>query len=203
MKSLIPVFLAFVLVTGACQAQQEPSRHSGELSVSYGVLGMQQILDFYSDIFLDIMGGVITTNNTDAVGPVTVAYTHAFSDVVSLGVEANVVRLVKDCDVNIANTKTPFTVTNMYYSLMPRLDLTWLRAGAFTCSTSLAAGVLHLTQTSDPSKIENHTIAEVTDTYVAFQVTPLRLRIGGTVGGFVEIGLGHRGLLAGGLSVQL
>ncbi len=203
MKRLFTVLLTLIILPWTASAQQEDRPPTGELSVSYGVLGMQQILDFYSDIFLDIMGGVITTNSTDGLGPVTLAYSHRMSDVVSLGVEANVVQLTKECDVNLSGTTYPFTVKNMYYSLMPRLDLTWLRSGVFTLSTSISAGVLYLSQKSDPSKIKDQSIAEVTDMYMAFQVSPLRVRVGGRVGGFLEIGLGHRGMVLGGVSVML
>ena len=83
---------------------------------------------------------------------------------------------------------------------MPSVKFNWLRKKSFGMYSALSAGVMFASVSVEgEAKAADPDAKDETVTTFMFQATALGLEFGGNVRGFVEAGVGEKGLLCAGL----
>ena len=100
---------------------------------------------------------------------------------------------------NNGGTRMPFKYDQFNTSLA--LELTWLYSSreSFQAYGFAGAGLLHWEEYDHDQ--DNTSYTESGDKF-AFQFTPIGIRVGRSVGAFVELGYGYKGIFHGGISFQ-
>ena len=84
-----------------------------------------------------------------------------------------------------------------FYTLLVRTDYRWVNQPVVQLYSGISLG-----GTWWRSAYENPDIKFVSTSFFNMQVTPIGIRVGKQVGGFLEFGLGSNGLLVGGVSAK-
>jgi opacity protein-like surface antigen len=88
-----------------------------------------------------------------------------------------------------------------HYTLALEAEYDYIRSGKFTMY-----GLAGIGGTLYTLSYEDHNNNSLNDSnanpYVAFQVTPIGLRFGKNIGGFLEFGFGYRGIVNAGMFVK-
>ena len=124
-------------------------------------------------------------------------YQRTLGKVISLGVTASVNPILS----NIVYKKgTTGTSAEMAFSLMPKMEITYVQHGVFAAYSAVAVGVSYLTR-----KVNNANGTTETGTLwrVGYQISLVGVRVGKNVGGFLELGYGYQGMFRLGLSAKL
>ena len=91
-------------------------------------------------------------------------------------------------------------LTENFITVMPSVKFNWLRKKNFGMYSALSAGVMFASVSVDgAAKNADPDAKDETVTSFMFQATALGLEFGGNFRGFVEAGLGEKGLLCAGL----
>jgi hypothetical protein len=93
-------------------------------------------------------------------------------------------------------TKTG-TINDNYYSIVAGFSFQYSNTGFTRLYSGFNFGILVLNKNDS----NYGTAKESTTNHMGFQITLLGIRTGGTVGGFLELGIGNTGFLSGGASV--
>lgn len=96
--------------------------------------------------------------------------------------------------INFENGQTAFLKDN-FYTFMLRTDYRWVNQPGVQLYSGLCLG-----GTWWQSGYEQPSVNVINNSFFNMQFTPLGIRVGKQIGGFVEFGLGANGLIAGGIS---
>ena len=186
MKKYLLTMCAALLSMGA-QAQEQ--KH--EIGVFYGVGSA-------SDVFSVITSSISAAAGEQSSfwGPIGVEYYYNISPVIGLGAVA----AYASCKAEDEKTRKD-DLTETFITVMPSVKFNWLRKKNFGMYSALSAGVMFLSvscnanaEASDPNAKD-----ESLATFM-FQATALGAEFGGEqFRGFVEAGVGEKGLLCAGL----
>ena len=114
-------------------------------------------------------------------------------------------------EIQVKNEKVEgYLYTSQVKSLVGMLSVGWTyyREGIWDISCEASLGVVHKDdfQTKVADALEGRTLKlpkENDKTTVAYNITPIKVRVGGgIVGGFAELGFGYKGLFNAGLSIK-
>ena len=170
-----------------------------EVGINYGYLNNTQFGIKYSAIFSPKRIDEITEDNAanidlKAIGPIFIAYKYFFKEKLSVGFN-----LGYGYQQIVKNPEIPIEKRFTFHSLiiMPRLDFYYYRQPKFACygtvSVGLNGGLLK-------NETTNSAMSFVPD--VAYQFSPLCMRIGRKVGLVIELGFGTTGIASGGFSYR-
>jgi hypothetical protein len=88
----------------------------------------------------------------------------------------------------------------MAFTLMPKMEITYVQHGVFAAYSAVAVGVSYLTRKVNNA---NGTSEAGTLWRVGYQISLVGVRVGKNVGGFLELGYGYQGMFRLGLSAKL
>jgi hypothetical protein len=186
MKKILLTICVALLSMGA---QAQDSKH--EVGVFYGVGSASNILSIITSSISAAVG-----DQSDFWGPIGVEYYYHVSPVVGLGAVA----AYAGCKAEDEKTRKE-DLSETFISLMPSVKFDWLRKKNFGMYSALSAGVMFCSiSCNDNAKASDPNAKDETLTTFIFQATALGAEFGGEqFRGFVEAGVGEKGLLCAGV----
>jgi hypothetical protein len=186
MKKVIMMVVAAMMATVSVNAQDE--KH--EIGVFYGVESASNVVSYVTSAFAAAAG-----DQSSFWGPVGVEYYYHVSPVVGVGGVA----AFAGCKAIDKKTNTK-DLNEKFITVMPSVKFNWLRKKSFGMYSALSAGVMFASVSVEgEAKAADPNAKDETVTTFMFQATALGLEFGGKVRGFVEAGVGEKGLLCAGL----
>ena len=128
-------------------------------------------------------------------GPIGVEYYYHVTPVIGLGAVA----AYTSCKAEDEKTRKD-DLTETFITVMPSVKFNWLRKKNFGMYSALSAGLMFASISVDGlAKNADPDAKDETITNFMFQATALGLEFGGNIRGFVEAGVGEKGMLCAGL----
>ena len=187
MKKILIMVVAAMMATVSVQAQEQ--KH--EVGVFYG-------LESASNVFSVITGSISAAagDQSSFWGPIGVEYYYHVSPVVGLGAVA----AYAGCKAEDEKTRKD-DLTETFITVMPSVKFDWLRKKHFGMYSALSAGVMFISVScNENAKAADAKAKDETLASFMFQATALGAEFGGEqFRGFVEAGVGEKGVLCAGL----
>ncbi len=186
-KFLMMVAVAMMTVVNV-NAQDELKN---EIGVFYGTGSASDLFSVYTSAFAAAAG-----DQSSFWGPIGVEYYYHVTPVVGLGAVA----AYASCKAEDEKTHKD-DLSEKFITVMPSVKFNWLRKKNFGMYSGLSAGVMFLSVSpNDNAKAADPDAKSETLVSFMFQATALGAEFGSeTFRGFVEAGLGEKGVLCAGL----
>ena len=188
MKKYLVMVVAAMMATVSVNAQDE-LKH--EVGVFYGFESASNILSILTSSISAAAG-----DQSSFWGPIGAEYYYHVSPVVGVGAVAAYAGCKAEDEKTGQND-----LTETYLTVMPSVKFNWLRKKNFGMYSALSAGVMFCSiSCNDNAKANDPKAKDETLTAFMFQGTALGAEFGSEqFRGFVEAGLGEKGLLCAGL----
>ena len=162
-----------------------------EIGVFYGTGSASNLFSVYTSAFAAAAG-----DQSSFWGPIGVEYYYHVTPVVGLGAVA----AYASCKAEDEKTHKD-DLSEKFITVMPSVKFNWLRKKNFGMYSGLSAGVMFLSVSpNDNAKAADSDAKSETLVSFMFQATALGAEFGSeTFRGFVEAGLGEKGVLCAGL----
>ena len=186
MKKFIVTFCVALL---GISAQAQDFKH--EVGVFYGAGSASDFFSVITSSFAAAAG-----DQSSFWGPIGVEYYYHISPVVGLGAVAS----YAGCKAEDEKTRKE-DLTESFFTVMPSVKFNWLRKKNFGMYSALSAGVMFCSiSCNDNAKANDPNAKDESLTAFMFQATALGAEFGSQqFRGFVELGVGEKGLLCAGL----
>lgn len=180
--------VAAMMATVNVNAQDELNN---EFGVFYGVGSASDILSTITSAISAAAG-----DQSSFWGPIGAEYYYHPSPVLALGAVAE----YASCKAEDKETHKD-DLTERFITVMPSVKFNWLRKKHFGMYSAFSAGLMLISVScNDNAKAADPKAKDETITSFIFQVTGIGMEFGGyQFRGFVEAGLGEKGLLCAGL----
>ena len=187
MKKIFVMAVAAMMATLSVNAQD--FKH--EVGVFYGFESASNVFSLVTSAISAAAG-----DQSSFWGPVGVEYYYNISPVVGLGAVA----AYAGCKAEDDKTHKE-DLTESFITVMPSVKFNWLRKKHFGMYSALSAGAMFASvKCNDNAKAADPNAKDETVTVFMFQATALGAEFGGEqFRGFVEAGVGEKGLLCAGL----
>lgn len=197
-KIVFPCLLALLLFSSTGYSQDQPS-NKNEIRLGYGMLTgpemANSIMSIWPAIGMEILKDTIKDYTCSFYGTPFFEYNRFLKPWVSLGGSLS----FNPISTAITSTnKHEFTYNYYLITIMPKVTFYYLNKGIFSMYSGLEAGG-SLILWKDRQGCTTMSDQGFT---VAFQVTGFGVRIGKDIGGFMEWGIGFRGVVNFGLSAR-
>ncbi len=188
MKKILLLVIATMMAVVNVNAQDETKN---EFGVFYGTGSASDILSYITSSISAAAG-----DQSSFWGPVGAEYYYHVSPGVALGA----VGAFAGCKAKDEKTGQN-DLSETFITVMPSVKFNWLRKEHFGMYSALSAGVMFLSVScNDNAKAADPKAKDETLTTFMFQATALGMDFGGEqFRGFVEAGIGEKGLLCAGL----
>lgn len=188
MKKFILMVSVAIMTVVNVNAQSE---RKNEIGVFYGIGSASNLFSAYTDAFAAGAG-----DQSSWWGPIGVEYYYHVSPVVGVGAVAEYAK----CKAMDDKAKVE-GLNETFITVMPSVKFNWLRKKNFGMYSGLSAGVMFLSMSVDDKvKTSDADAKDETLASVMFQVTALGAEFGSEAfRGFVEAGVGEKGVLCAGL----
>ena len=186
MKKLF-VTLCVALFSMVAQAQDSKN----EIGVFYGLGSASNLFSIITSSISAAAG-----DQSSFWGPIGVEYYYHVSPVVGVGAVAT----YAGCKAEDEKTRQD-DLTETFISVMPSVKFNWLRKKNFGMYSALSAGAMFASvKCNDNAKAADPDAKDETVTSFMFQATAIGAEFGGEqFRGFVEAGVGEKGVLCAGL----
>ena len=187
MKKIFVMAVAAMMATLSVNAQD--FKH--EVGVFYGFESASNVFSLVTSAISAAAG-----DQSSFWGPVGVEYYYNISPVVGLGAVA----AYAGCKAEDDKTHKE-DLTESFITVMPSVKFNWLRKKHFGMYSALSAGAMFASvKCNDNAKAADPNAKDETVTVFMFQATALGAEFGGEqFRGFVEAGVGEKGVLCAGL----
>ena len=187
MKKIFVMAVAAMMATLSVNAQD--FKH--EVGVFYGFESASNVFSLVTSAISAAAG-----DQSSFWGPVGVEYYYNISPVVGLGAVA----AYAGCKAEDEKTHKE-DLTESFITVMPSVKFNWLRKKHFGMYSALSAGAMFASvKCNDNAKAADPNAKDETVTVFMFQATALGAEFGGEqFRGFVEAGVGEKGVLCAGL----
>ena len=183
------IFVTMCVALLSMGAQAQDFKH--EVGIFYG-------LESASNVFSVVTSAISAAagDQSSFWGPVGVEYYYNISPVVGLGAVA----AYAGCKAEDDKTHKE-DLTESFITVMPSVKFNWLRKKHFGMYSALSAGAMFASvKCNDNAKAADPNAKDETVTVFMFQATALGAEFGGEqFRGFVEAGVGEKGVLCAGL----
>lgn len=188
MKKFILLVAVAMMAVVSVNAQDE---QKSEIGVFYGCGSASNVFSAVSGAFAAAAG-----DQSSWFGPVGVEYYYHVSPVVGIGAVA----AYASCKAEDEKTKKD-DLSERFITIMPSVKFNWLRKKYFGLYSGISAGVMILSvSANDNAKASDPEAKDETLASFMFQATALGAEFGSeTIRGFVEAGVGEKGVLCAGL----
>ncbi len=192
-KTTLLFLIAGLLLAGSLNAQKHEVRAN---------LGLATTADI-GDVFSDLIVTVITvdgysTNNSESFGAIGFEYWYFQSDLLKLGGLFSYQAI--DKEVFYLGDKAG-DITNSYYTIMPEINLEYVRSEWVQLYSGIGAGITILSQNFNSTKTEVAS-SSASEIIFNFHVNAIGMRIGKAFGASVELGVGAKGIFNAGLNYR-
>lgn len=194
MSGMLLLLLLYVAVGGYAQ---------GEFVAGYGLFSSGEVDNtFYTPSSSSIITLSENTNShSDALGPWMVGYKYGVGTKIAVGV----IGVVSSMRTNYFGGKESNgvlmddrqRVLSTQYSTLVRMYYSWVKVRNLNIYSGLAAGICY---ENAKNSTENRYMDKFTP---AYQANLLGIRVGGTLGAYLELGYGYAGVANVGLSLYL
>ena len=183
------LFLILCVALFALGVQAQEQKH--EVGVFYGIGSASDVFSTFTSAISAAAG-----DKSSFWGPIGVEYYYHVSPVVGVGAVA----AYAGCKAEDEKTHKD-DLTETFVTVMPSVKFNWLRKKHFGMYSALSAGVMFVkVSCNDNAKKHDSNAKDETLTTFMFQATALGAEFGGEqFRGFVEAGVGEKGLLCAGL----
>ena len=186
MKKFLVMVVAAMMTTMNVNAQDEKN----EIGVFYGIDSASNIISTFTSAFAAAAG-----DQSSWWGPIGAEYYYHISPVVGVGG----VLVYAHCKAEDKKSQQK-DLTENFITVMPSVKFNWLRKKNFGMYSALSAGLMFASISVDgAAKNADPDAKDETITNFMFQATALGLEFGGSIRGFIEAGVGEKGLLCAGL----
>ena len=186
MKKFLVMVVAAMMATMNVNAQDEKN----EIGVFYGIDSASNIISAFTSSFAAAAG-----DQSSWWGPIGAEYYYHISPVVGVGG----VLVYAHCKAEDKKSQQK-DLTETFITVMPSVKFNWLRKKNFGMYSALLAGLMFASISVDGlAKNVDPDAKDETITNFMFQATALGLEFGGNIRGFVEAGVGEKGMLCAGL----
>ena len=187
MKKIFVMAVAAMMATLSVNAQD----YKHEVGVFYGFESASNVFSIVTSAISAAAG-----DQSSFWGPVGVEYYYNVSPVVGLGAVA----AYAGCKAEDDKTHKE-DLTESFITVMPSVKFNWLRKKHFGMYSALSAGAMFASvKCNDNAKAADPNAKDETVTVFMFQATALGAEFGGEqFRGFVEAGVGEKGVLCAGL----
>jgi len=188
MKKMMMMVAVAIMTAMSVNAQSE-LKH--EVGVFYGFESASNVFSVFTSMISAAAG-----DKSSFWGPIGAEYYYHISPVVGLGAVA----AYAGCKAEDEKTRKD-DLTETFITVMPSVKFNWLRKKNFGMYSSLSAGVMFVSVScNDNAKAADPKAKDETLTSFMFQATPLGMEFGSEqFRGFVEAGIGEKGVLCAGL----
>ena len=162
------------------------------ISVNVGYYSVENILTSLSGILFAFDPDTHETS-TFTAPTVGVRYMRTISPVITAGCALHYSAFIRNAVREADNATSKQNCNNI--ALSAEIRFTYLRRGILKMYGSVGLGVSYW-------NIVEKNVEPQHGPFFNFNISPLGLRIGRQVGGFVELGLGYRGLVAAGFDIR-
>lgn len=189
MKKLIIVVIILLSFTLNISAQE--SKH--EVSAGVGFFTTSEIIGVFSNVLATGLSGGLYSADESYTGAYHVSYKYRFTERFAFGGTA----LYEHADAIAKSNNEEFgKYKNNYYTLAAEADYRYINNGYLKLYGLVGAGATLYSQKFVPNTGDSETNSKV---HFNFQITPIGIKIGKTVGAFAEAGFGYKGILSAGL----
>ncbi|MBC7554460.1 MAG: hypothetical protein H7257_10820 [Taibaiella sp.] len=206
MKTIISIFIFFLLITGSKKGYPQcPScKYQPELSVSYGGISAVEAID---NIKKATRGeGRIRRTQTSSSGPAYISARYFLYRCMSVGFGAGyLAQHGNNIELQSSQPTTVATYSQKTTSIALELCYIYQYHKYFETYSYLGIGSAFTTTETTPVSITpggNSAAALVQQDAFTFHYSPIGIRLGGRIGAFAELGFGYKGLVSGGLSFR-
>jgi hypothetical protein len=190
------IFIAFTGVFFTASPSFAQKNH--DISVQYCLATTPEIFDSSSEIFADIFQASVQRDNIRWSGGFYGTYRYFFTGIMSVSVALGYNRIWSDL---ISSGELVGENIRDYYTVAAEWNIHYLRFEMFQMYSGGGLGATFVFEdNSYYRQIEG--ISSESKVYPNFNFTFVGVRFGGNLGGFIETGIGYKGLLAFGLSWQ-
>ncbi len=188
MKKFLMMVAVAILTVVNVNAQDE---RKNEIGVFYGVGSSSDLFSAFTSAFAAAAG-----SQSSWWGPIGVEYYYHITPVVGLGAVAS----YANCEAEDEKTHQK-DLKETFITVMPSVKFNWLRTKHFGMYSALSAGVMFLSlSANDNAKAADPEAKDETLVSFNFQATALGAEFGGVgLRGFVEAGVGEKGIVCAGL----
>lgn len=200
-KSTVSILLCYFLMSHSSFAKVYSTcpypQH--EVGVGYGYLSNDQLaIGIFNAMGLGILKPIadleLKNEKYSYIGPISVNYKYFFKERLSIGASLIYSHTGMSYEDSFGKTfKNKFHTV----SVLPRLDFYYLRNPKFALYGNIGVGVMMLKSSYDGIEL-----SEDFGATLAFQVTPLAMRIGRDFGFVLELGIGSLGMANAGFSYR-
>ena len=183
------IFVTMCVALLSMGAQAQDYKH--EVGAFYGFGSASNVLSFITSAYSAAAG-----DQSSFWGPIGVEYYYHVSPVVGIGAVAAFAGCKAEDEKTHKND-----LTETFVTVMPSVKFNWLRKEHFGMYSAVSAGVMFCSMTcNDNAKANDPTAKDETFAEFMFQATAVGAEFGGEqFRGFVEAGVGEKGLLCAGL----
>jgi len=191
-KAIILLFLVTI-----CLGLNAQLDFKNDISVSYGIITTDQVIDIESDILESIVTlGSYSTENTKYIGAIFLTYKYNVTKGLMLGAAVGTDRITEDVisDKNKSGELVKNNITIAFEG-----DYRYLAKEIFQMYSGIGVGYTFVNEKYTPISGDESTGSS---NHFNFQANLLGLRVGKSFGAFIELGIGYKGVFNFGLSGQ-
>ena len=190
MKATLLLLLS-VLIAASSPVSAQEGRN--EVSVGVGFATVPDILESFMNVApLIFTMGLIREEVEWVIPAFTLHHRYHASRLISVGV--NVAYQKFDRTLYLLDAHMSTSSIN-YYTFMGRVDFTYVRTRLFRMYSGAALGFSHARESGED-------VEDRGETYFAFQINAVGLRVGKQFAGYLELGFGFDGVMAAGITHQ-
>lgn len=185
--------LAFFLFFSVVSYGQTDNKGKTEIYGGYGIANAQDIITGLSNMLaVTLLPGMVKRVDISGGGAVFGGVDYYVSDRTAVGLQVNYASY--DQTYQMSNESTS-KMSTKYTTFMAHSKINWVNKTSFQVYTAVAGGISAISG-------KNQDDEKKTRASVAFQISPVGVRIGNNIAFFGEFGVGFQGILSGGLSVR-
>lgn len=187
-------FLLLLLLLLHCTGDAQTRQGDHDLSVGYGVLSGRQIGDYLTHG--DNGGGMYDNSNT---GNIFLTYRYFALNWLSIGITAGNQTLWGSFYQNTSSSEPVYNYKYSNTTIAAELMLLYSNNDGIQFYTVMGAGTSVYHETDHPVTPQWYIPGQLTGIKFNWQYIPVGVRFGGKFGGFMELGVGYKGIFNGGL----
>ncbi|GEM_PF-585310 len=189
------ILLLFVLFRVNAPAQEK--KH--ELELGLGIWNMNEIINTFSDIIISSIPNDVKMKDGNSFGSLHAGYKYRFTDRLGLG---GLLAYDYSYDKGELSGVEVGKFYKNHYTLAFEADYNYVVSDKFKMYALAGLGgtlyTLRYKDFDDSRKNDSDATP-----YFTFQITPVGLKFGKNIGGFLEFGFGYRGIINAGAFIRL
>ncbi len=187
-------FFITLLCTFSCTCMAQVLRGDHDISVSWGAVSGRDILDELNHG--EDGGGMYHNTNT---GNIFLTYRYFVLSRLSVGITAGNQTIKGTYHYDNSNLTPPYDYKLSNTTIAAEVMFIYMNRPGFQSYCSMGIGTSFYNETDYLANTSYYYPGQLSGNKFNFRISPIGFRFGGKFGGFVELGIGYKGLVDGGL----